>query len=91
METSKTRTTDMKGRIVRLKLIDGSLINGQANIAREPGYERLSDLIRDPNDTFIVLFNAILYDKGVENPLKHKTLFVNKTHILWVEPDEDQK
>ena len=77
-------------RIVRIKMTDGSMINGQVNIARSPGYERLSDLVEDRDNTFLVLFNATLYDTAGENPARHQTLFVNKTRILWIEPDEDQ-
>ena len=91
MDEDKSRSGNVTERIVRLKLIDGALINGQVNISRDPGYDRLSDLIGDSKECFLVLFNATLYDKAFENPVKHKTLFVNKTHILWIEPDEDQK
>ncbi len=91
MVTEKTESSNIRGRIVRLKLVDGTLINGQVNIAHDPGYDRVSDLVRETADSFLVLFNATLYDRGTENSVRHKTLFVNKTHILWIEPDEEQK
>ncbi|MEH0020782.1 MAG: hypothetical protein V6Z89_14090 [Desulfobacter sp.] len=91
MERENPDTFDVKGRIVRLKLVDGTLINGQANIARDPGYDRLSDLVSSANDSFLVLFGVTLYDAGSGIPVKYETLFVNKTHILWVEPEESQK
>ncbi|MDD9304668.1 MAG: hypothetical protein HUK40_20915 [Desulfobacter sp.] len=91
MEEEKNKAFFLKERIVRLKLFDGTLINGQVNISRNHGYERLSDFISDKKDPFLVVFNATLYDKTIENSEKNKTLFVNKTHILWVEPDEEQK
>jgi len=91
MEKEEFDHSQVQERIVRLKLIDGSVVNGQVNIARGAGYDRLSDLVGDGGDSFLVLFNVRLYDKNVENPEKYKTLFVNKIHILWVEPDEDQK
>lgn len=78
-------------RIVRIKLVDGTLINGQVNINRDPGYDRLSDLISDRITPFLIIFNAMLYDASLEQPVRRQTMFVNKTHILWVEPDEDQK
>ncbi len=81
----------IQGKIVRLKLIDGSLVNGQVNINRTPGYDRLSDLVGNSDDPFLVLFNVTLYDTVAANPSRHKTLFVNKIHIIWAEPDEDQK
>ncbi len=87
----KSNGFQVQGRIVRLKLIDGSLVNGQVNINRNPGYDRLSDLVGNPEDPFLVLFNVTLYDSTADNPSRHKTLFVNKTHIIWAEPDEDQK
>ena len=91
MGTGKPKSFNIRERIVRLKLIDGTLVNGQVNVAHEPGYDRLSDLVRETEDSFLVLFNVTLYGRENENPVKHKTLFVNKTHILWIEPDEEQK
>ncbi len=91
MEKIKPNKFTVKDRIVRLKLIDGTLINGQVNIARGSGYGRLSELVGDGEDSFLFLFNVTLYDRNATNPEKYQTLFVNKTHILWVEPDEDQK
>ncbi len=91
METGKPRSYKIRERIVRLKLVDGTLINGQVNVAHDPGYNRLSDLVREPEVSFLVLFNVTLYGRETENSVKHKTLFVNKTHILWIEPDEEQK
>jgi hypothetical protein len=91
MEENSSINREIQGRIIRLKLIDGTLVNGQVNINRETGYERLSDLLSSNQEPFLILFNVTLYDNTTENPIKHKTLFVNKNHILWAEPDEDQK
>lgn len=91
MEKNKSINKKIKDRIIRLKLVEGTLINGQININRENGYNRLSDLVSSNQEPFLILFNATLYDNTTENPVKHKTLFVNKNHILWAEPDEDQK
>lgn len=79
------------GRIVRLKLVDGTLVNGQVNIDRVEGYDRLSDLISSRQEPFLILFDVTLYRTTLENPEKLKALFVNKNHIIWAEPDEDQK
>jgi len=91
MEKEKSENFKVEDRIIRLKLVDGTLINGQVNIARGKGYGRLSELVGDGEDSFLIVFNATLYDKNAENPEKYKTVFVNKTQILWVEPDEEQK
>ncbi|MCP4020693.1 MAG: hypothetical protein GY729_02525 [Desulfobacteraceae bacterium] len=82
---------NIEDRIIRLKLIDGSQVNGLVNINRLKGYDRLSDFIASPNEPFLVLFNAALYYPDTGDPTKHRTLFINKQHIIWAEPDEDQK
>ena len=91
METGRAGNSDVKERIVRIKLNDGTLINGQVNLQRDPGYERLSDLVADQDHSFLILFNATIYDISAQNPIKRNAIFVNKNHILWVEPDEDEK
>ncbi len=78
-------------RIIRMKLIDGSQVNGQVNINRNPRYDRLSDLVASNQEPFLILFNVTVYPTDFENPVKHKTLFVNKQHIIWAAPDESQK
>lgn len=78
-------------RIIRLKLADGTLVNGQVNINRDHGYDRLSDLVVNYKEPFLILYNVTVHQTTLDNPVKHKTLFVNKRHILWAEPDEDQK
>lgn len=81
----------VRERIIRIKLVDGSLVNGQVNIQRNTGYERLSDLISSSTEPFLILFNVTLYDANGDNPVKTQSLFVNKNHIIWAEPDEEQK
>jgi len=87
---SKSNTT-INSRIVRIKMIDGTRINGQVNIDREPGHDRVSDLVGTNNDDFLVVFDATLHENGIDNPVKIKTIFVNKDHIQWAIPDDDQK
>ncbi|MCD4723152.1 MAG: hypothetical protein K8S13_25325 [Desulfobacula sp.] len=82
---------EVKARIIRLRLVDGTHVNGQININREQGYDRLSDLIANDRDLFLILYNVMVHHGNIDNPTKHKTLFINKDHILWAEPDEDQK
>ncbi len=39
----------------------------------------------------LVLMNATMYKPEIDKTLKHKTMFMNKDHILWAVPDEDQR
>lgn len=79
----------INSRTVRIGLVDGTQINACVNIDREPGYDRLSDLISSDRDSFLVLMNSIMYTGGLNSPEKHDTLFINKRHILWATPDEE--
>ena len=78
-------------RTICIKLIDGTKINGQVNINREQGYDRLSDLLETNNEPFLIVFNATQYENGFDSPVKPPTIFVNKRHIVWATPDEDQR
>lgn len=78
----------MKNRVIRLQMIDGTLIQGQVNINREPGYDRLSDMVVSYREPFLVLFDVQVTNKDLGMPVKHKTLFINKNHILWATPDD---
>ncbi len=78
-------------RLSAWNLVDGTKVNGQVNINQENGYDRLSDLVSSSLGEFIVLNGATLYKAEIEDPsVKHKVLFVNKRHILWASPEEDQ-
>jgi len=80
----------IEAQIVRLKLIDGTRINGQINIKRGPGFDRISDLVASDKEPFWVLIDVTAYEAGTENPVNHKTLFINKSHIIWAVPEESQ-
>lgn len=82
--------SEIKDRIIRIKLIDGSNINGRVNINRNRGFDRLSDLVASDREPFLILIDATVYEQGLENPVKQKTLFINKQHIVWAAPDETQ-
>lgn len=82
---------EVNDRIIRLRLVDGTRINGQVNINRDHGYDRLSDLVANYREPFLILYNVTVHHEDMENPVKHKTLFINKSHILWAEPEESQK
>ena len=91
MNPKDTMPKEVKERIIRLRLVDGTMANGQININRDQGYDRLSDLIVNNQEPFLVLYNVTVHHGNIDNPIKHKTLFINKNHIVWAEPDEDQK
>ncbi|MBU1340875.1 MAG: hypothetical protein KKE44_21220 [Proteobacteria bacterium] len=91
MSKKDTIVKDVKDRIIRLKLADGTLVNGQVNINRDQGYDRVSDLVANYREPFLILYNVTVHNGNIDNPIKHKTLFINKDHIIWAEPDEDQK
>jgi hypothetical protein len=82
---------EIKSRIVRMKLTDGSYITGQVNINRAPGYERVSDIVTENAEQFLVLFSVSVRRDELESPIQYQTLFINRAHIIWAAPDEDQK
>ncbi|RLC06027.1 MAG: hypothetical protein DRH34_01340 [Deltaproteobacteria bacterium] len=86
-----SKLKEMDIRTIHIKLIDGTRINGQVNINREPGHDRVSDLIGTNGESFLIVFNATTYEDELENSQRHRTLFVNKEHIIWATPDENQK
>ncbi|WP_022668395.1 hypothetical protein [Desulfospira joergensenii] len=86
---NKIRVTEY--RIIMIKLVDGTTINGQANINQEHGYDRLSDLVGSKKEEFLVLNGATVHQTGLKKAIDHPVLFVNKRHIIWCSPDENQK
>ncbi len=91
MSKKQPGVNEISDRIIRLKLVDGTLVNGTVNINRDHGYDRLSDLVANNRESFLILYNATVYHDTIDTPVKHKTLFINKDHILWAEPEENQK
>ena len=91
MGEKDTTVKETRTRIVRLKLVDGTLVNGQVNINRDQGYDRLSDLVANHRDPFLIMYDVTSHPGNIDNPIRYKTLFINKAHIIWAEPDEDQK
>ena len=90
-QDEESQTKEIKDRIIRIKLIDGTKVNGRVNINRSDGFDRVSDLVNSEQNPFLTVMDATLYDKELENPARHKTLFINKIHILWATPEENQK
>jgi hypothetical protein len=66
-------------RSITVRTTDGSTINGKVNVAT---VERVSDLFTKSDTPFIVMVEVVLKDA------QGKTRFVNKDHIVWVEPEE---
>ena len=66
-------------RNITLKTTDGSTLIGKVNIGIK---ERLSDLFTKTENPYIVLFDVEHKD------ITGKVLFVNKSNIVWVEPQD---
>lgn len=66
-------------RSITIRTTDGSTLNGKVNIAPD---ERVSDLFVRADKPFIVMVEVSSMNT------QGKIRFVNKAHIVWVEPDE---
>jgi hypothetical protein len=74
----------MEARRVMLKLVDGSLVTGMINLIQRGETEhRVSDIFVGRDEPFVVIFNATMAE------MTGKVLVLNKSHILWVIPDEE--
>jgi len=66
-------------RKVTIKTTDGSTLMGQINLGIK---DRVSELFTRSDSPFVVLTNVDTREGS------GKTLIVNKTHIVWVEPHD---
>ena len=66
-------------RFITVRTTDGSTINGKVNISPD---QRVSDLFTRRELPFIVMVDVALKDAV------GKTRFINKDHIVWVEPED---
>ena len=66
-------------RTISIKTVDGSIIKGKVNIA---GKKRVSEVFTGSDKPFIVMIDVKL-KSGVAGKL-----FINKQHIVWVEPKD---
>lgn len=73
------RTYETDYRIITVKTIDGSSIQGKVNIAPN---QRVSDLLTLQKGPFLVIVEASFAESS------GKTLLINKDHIVWVEPED---
>jgi len=64
---------------ITVRTTDGSTINGKVNISPD---QRVSELFTQREVSFIVMVDVVLKDAV------GKTRFINKDHIVWVEPDD---
>lgn len=67
---------------VTLRTVDGHALSGNINLGVN---ERLSDIFTKEPKPFVVLYDVTL-DGGTGGA--GKVLFVNKSHIMWAEPEE---
>lgn len=75
-------TTDkIAYRSITVRTVDGATLTGKVNISTS--YDRVSDLFTKDDKPFIVLVDA-KYRESVS-----KTFFINKLHIVWVEPHDE--
>ena len=66
-------------RTVFIKTIEGSTVRGKVNISPN---QRVSDLLTLNKGPFLIVVDASYQES------KGKTLFINKDHIVWIEPDD---
>lgn len=78
---------EVNSRTLRLKLVDGSNVTGQINLNRHPMYERVSDIVTQNTEQFLVLF-AVSVDTKSKGRVNHKTLLINREHIIWAAPQD---
>jgi hypothetical protein len=79
VESAETRDdAKRKKELITIRTVDGSTITGNVHLGAA---DRVSDLVGDPGKAFIVLTDVTLQDGS------RPVLFVNKAHIVWVEPN----
>ena len=66
-------------RKITIKTTDGSTINGKVNLTSK---QRVSDLFTEECSPFLIMVDAVTREGA------GKILFINKEHIIWVEPEE---
>ncbi len=64
---------------ITIMTVDGATIQGKVYIPEE---KRVSDLFTKSEAPFLIMVNAVSRD------VQDKTLFINKKHIIWAEPEE---
>jgi hypothetical protein len=71
-------------RRLTMKLADGSLVTGLVNlIQRGDAEHRVSDIFVGREEPFVVVYQATM------GSMTNKVLVINKQHIVWVIPEEE--
>ncbi|MDO9229791.1 MAG: hypothetical protein Q8M86_02980 [Syntrophales bacterium] len=79
MKSSAKKTAKITESLVSIKTLDGSLLRGKITLSDE---NRVSDIFIQSENPFIVL-----YDVSSQS-VQSKVMIINKSHIVWVEPEE---
>lgn len=66
-------------KAVTLKFVDGTVLEGKINILP---HQRVSDYMNSKDKSFIVVVES------ASQTIVPKTIFVNKSEITWIEPEE---
>jgi len=74
-----TENDQTQYQTITIMTVDGATIQGKVYI---PVDGRMSDLFTKSESPFLVMVNAVSRD------VQDKTLFINKKHIIWAEPEE---
>ena len=68
-------------RSITIKTTDGSTIHGKVNLANK---QRVSDLFTKGGAPFLIMVEVMSKES------KGKVMFINKEHIVWAEPEEEE-
>jgi cystathionine beta-lyase family protein involved in aluminum resistance len=66
-------------RLITIKTSDGAAVQGKVNISPN---QRVSELFNLQKGPFVVMVDASYGE------VTGKTLFINKDHVIWVEPEQ---
>jgi len=77
-----TENDQTQYQTITIMTVDGATIQGRVYITADG---RMSDLFTKSESPFLVMVNAVSRD------VQDKTLFINKKHIIWAEPEEVQQ
>jgi len=78
-ELEKQSKFKVNTKNITIRTADGSTLSGKINIGAK---ERVSDVFTRTENPFVVLFDAASADGC------GKVFFINKSHIVWVEPED---
>jgi len=79
MKKGTGKKTNAVESLVTVRTVDGSVLRGKINLGEG---NRVSDIFIQSGTQFLVLYDVITQSS------ESKVLVVNKSHIVWVEPEE---